>query len=152
MVMEYVSGGELFDYICKNGRVSLPSFFKVLPIFFHPWVGCGTELWVPWFRLDVQSEVCEKYTSHWSSLLIWTFSVLENCNFTVHGTEQVTGLFSNPKLDRSHNHFYDPCLCAERRTLSSRTQSLAYLEMASTLVPCRSAVVGDRMHKMYTYI
>lgn len=21
MVMEYVSGGELFDYICKNGRV-----------------------------------------------------------------------------------------------------------------------------------
>lgn len=22
MVMEYVSGGELFDYICKNGRVS----------------------------------------------------------------------------------------------------------------------------------
>lgn len=22
MVMEYVSGGELFDYICKHGRVS----------------------------------------------------------------------------------------------------------------------------------
>jgi len=23
MVMEYVSGGELFDYICKNGKVQL---------------------------------------------------------------------------------------------------------------------------------
>lgn len=22
MVMEYVSGGELFDYICKNGKVN----------------------------------------------------------------------------------------------------------------------------------
>lgn len=26
MVMEYVSGGELFDYICKNGRVSSSHF------------------------------------------------------------------------------------------------------------------------------
>lgn len=25
MVMEYVSGGELFDYICKNGKVIIHS-------------------------------------------------------------------------------------------------------------------------------
>lgn len=31
MVMEYVSGGELFDYICKNGRVS--SSYLILYIF-----------------------------------------------------------------------------------------------------------------------
>lgn len=33
MVMEYVSGGELFDYICKNGRVSSSDF--ILYIFYN---------------------------------------------------------------------------------------------------------------------
>lgn len=28
MVMEYVSGGELFDYICKNGKVELSTQFE----------------------------------------------------------------------------------------------------------------------------
>lgn len=34
MVMEYVSGGELFDYICKNGRVSRSDL--ILCIFVTP--------------------------------------------------------------------------------------------------------------------
>lgn len=33
MVMEYVSGGELFDYICKNGRVRRHSFIILLGAF-----------------------------------------------------------------------------------------------------------------------
>lgn len=39
MVMEYVSGGELFDYICKNGKVTaakLRECLTVPPLFFHP--------------------------------------------------------------------------------------------------------------------
>lgn len=31
MVMEYVSGGELFDYICKHGRVSASAVPKQSP-------------------------------------------------------------------------------------------------------------------------
>lgn len=32
MIMEYVSGGELFDYIVKNGKV-VPCFSRALDIF-----------------------------------------------------------------------------------------------------------------------
>lgn len=30
MVMEYVSGGELFDYICKNGKVQLFNLYVMI--------------------------------------------------------------------------------------------------------------------------
>ncbi len=33
LVMEYISGGELFDYIVKNGRVCFSFFFKM-----HHWL------------------------------------------------------------------------------------------------------------------
>lgn len=38
MIMEYVSGGELFEFIVKNGRVRASSFFSVGPLapFFSP--------------------------------------------------------------------------------------------------------------------
>lgn len=34
MVMEYVSGGELFDYICKNGKVIDGKLCKCLTVTF----------------------------------------------------------------------------------------------------------------------
>lgn len=99
MVMEYVSGGELFDYICKNGKVNHYNTWKHLVIDRNCTVSFTLSIlsvnectWIPWWTCVTGSLWCRYSCSSWkryqnttlsAALLCWV-TVKNSCNRFLH--------------------------------------------------------------------